>query len=636
MNRIISYLNPGNRRQEGFLMPTVIILIAVMSSVAYATLIQANNSLNLSYKQSYIQMAREASKAAIDYSQEQFDNASCGNYNGTAETTLTGPTNNRYKITMQADVQSTSADGYEKKVIGTGRVYLPKTSSTALYVFDIRSEIVRTYAVCKTPDNFNPLVWLDASDINTLKTSTNSTTVISSGNCNNCGNGQATAVKERVDNGQQAASTSSNLEFHSCKASDFTTAICNSNATKYLYVGLMFQDVNAPKNSAIGTATLSLQGATPAGAAGAVTHRVCGIYETSTNPHKTLFSTTATGQVRNRMQTEGLHTNTCQDTTTNNFPPGNSVGLDVTAVVQEMVNNPNWDPANNGGRIGFAVYRMSGTGSRTAVKDSTQLSISYATGPMLQVANGGTLTQWNDKSVNQYHAKFAFGNAPTRQDNQINSRTVLRFNNGAMVSTLITALSLKREMTVLAVIKPNFSTSGSLGRVVSGMSATGTSDTTGINSIIPLRRQNNATGFSNFYDSNAGDEVTMGCNPACNNTPYLATSVFTIDTNNDKIIASLKGNGGAQTGTKLNIDPGSPPPKYTYSIDQLYLGGRRNGAMPGSGADYLNGDYAEIVIYDKALSCRQIESLEEYFRAKWAIAPSQWATTCPEDTIPTL
>ena len=105
-----------NRSEEGYLMPVIIILMVVMTSVAYATLIQSNNALNLSYKEAYIQMARVASKAAIDYAQEQFDNANCGNYNGTSETLLSSSTNTRYKVTMQADVQSTSTDGFEKKV----------------------------------------------------------------------------------------------------------------------------------------------------------------------------------------------------------------------------------------------------------------------------------------------------------------------------------------------------------------------------------------------------------------------------------------------------------------------------------------------------------------------------------------
>ena len=65
----------------GFIMPTVLILMVVVATIAYATLVQANNSLNLAYKQAYIQMARTASKAAIDYAQEQFDLSSCGSYN---------------------------------------------------------------------------------------------------------------------------------------------------------------------------------------------------------------------------------------------------------------------------------------------------------------------------------------------------------------------------------------------------------------------------------------------------------------------------------------------------------------------------------------------------------------------------
>ena len=106
----------GRRNENGYLMPVIVILMVVMTSVAYATLIQSNNSLNLSYKEAYIQMAREASKAAIDYSQEQFDNASCGNYSGTAETALSSSSNTRYRVTMQADVQSTSVDGFEKEM----------------------------------------------------------------------------------------------------------------------------------------------------------------------------------------------------------------------------------------------------------------------------------------------------------------------------------------------------------------------------------------------------------------------------------------------------------------------------------------------------------------------------------------
>ncbi|OGL25667.1 hypothetical protein A2708_02400 [Candidatus Saccharibacteria bacterium RIFCSPHIGHO2_01_FULL_49_21] len=621
---------------SGYVMPSIIILMVIMSTVAYATLISANNSLNLAYKQTYIQMARTASKAAIDYAQEQFDSSTCGAYDGTSETDLTGASNSRYRITMQAEVIETSADGYEKKIVGTGRVYLPKATTEALYVFDVRSEIVRTYAVCKTPDNFGPLVWLDASDTSTLKKTI--TTVLSdSTTFGGSGDSTRDTVEERVDNGAQGGSswTSSDLEMHSCSSSEFSSAICNNNPTKYLYAGLVFNNMNIPAGATVDTATLTFTGGTPSGTSGSVTHRVCGIYETSVNPHKTLYTSSGSSQVRSRIQTANLHTGTCQDTSTNNFPPGNTTDFDVTNVIQEMVNHGDWDPSANEGRLGLAVYRVSGSGSRRALKNGVSLSVSYNTGSIVQANDTEAISQWDDKSANQYHAVYTFGNAPTREDNEINGKTIVRFDNGALRSTLTTALSGKRESAVFAVLKPNFDNSDQYGRVVSGMSASAPNDTGGTNSIIPLRRQSNLDGFSNYYANSGSYEATMGCG-SCDGQPYLVSSVFRINTTDDTITGQLRGNGGSQTGERTGINPGSPPPPYTFGIDQLYFGGRRNGAGAGNGADYFSGDYAEIVVYDKALACREVEALEEYFRAKWAIAASQWSTTCPADTIPTL
>ena len=310
---IYQRMRRSNITQAAYIMPSVIILMVIMSTVAYATLISANNSLNLAYKQTYIQMARTASKAAIDYAQEQFDSSTCGAYDGTPETDLTGATNTRYRITMQAEVTETSGDGYEKKIIGTGRVYLPKATTEALYVFDVRAEIVRTYAVCKTPDNFGPLVWLDASDTSTLKKTI--TTVLSDSTVfGSSGDSSRDSLEERVDNGAQGGSswTSSDLEMHSCSSSEFSSAICNSNSTKYLYAGLVFNNMNIPAGATIDTATLTFTGGTPSGTSGGVTHRVCGIYETATNPHKTLYTSSGSSQVRSRMQTANLHTATCR------------------------------------------------------------------------------------------------------------------------------------------------------------------------------------------------------------------------------------------------------------------------------------------------------------------------------------
>lgn len=637
MRRLLTSIAKSNSAQGGYIMPTVIILMVIMSSIAYATLLQANNSLNLSYKQTYIQMAREASKAAIDYAQEQFDNANCGNYSGTSETALTGSTNSKYKVTMQAQVQSTSTDGYEKNIIGTGRVYLPKSSSTALYVFDIRSEIVRTYAVCKTPDNFAPLAWYDASNANTLKSSTTVTTTPTT-SYGNASDSTRDTLEERADNGTQTTASwqSNDFEMHDCDPSEFSNAVCNSNTTKYINAGMIFSNVNVPKNASIGSATIKLNCATPAGSGGTLNQRIYGFYKSSTNPHPDLFSQTGSNQLKNPLTTASLRTSAYSDVTSNNCPPGNQTTFDVTAIVQEVVNNSNWNPtgAGNNGRMGFVFTRLSGGGSRHMLKNGNLLSVSYSTASVTPAPNGGTIFEWDDISGNGNNAQSAFGTSPTRQDNQINGKTVVRFNNGALLASLTSALSSRREMTVFAVVKPTF-TGGSSGRMISGMSTSGTTDTSNANSIVPLMRNASAAGFSSSYDNNS-DKVNLTCSPSCTNQPTLLTSLFDSNTANNTITATLRRNGPTQSGNLTNIDPGSPPPKYTYSIDQLYLGGRRSGSMPGSGADYFNGDYGEIVVYDHALTCHEMEDLEEYFRVKWAIAGSQWTSTCPPDDVPTL
>lgn len=613
--------------------------MVIMTSIAYATLLQANNELSLSYKQAYIQMARSASKAAIDYSQEQFDNSNCGSYSGTGEIDLTGASNSRYRITMQADVTGTSGDGFEKTIKGTGRVYLPKASAQALYVFDIRSEIVRTYAVCKDPSNFAPLVWLDSSNTASLKkTGTITTTLTPTTSFGNAGDSARDVLEERADNGSQTSGSwqSNDIEMNTCDSSEFSNAICTSNATKYLNIGMVYSSVSVPKDATITSATITLACTNPAGVSGGLSDSIYGFYKSASDLHPDLFTSAGSNQLKTPLGTASLHTSAHADVSSNNCPPGNNTVFNVTSVAQEIVNNANWDPDAGGGRMGFVITRTSGAGSRHLLKNGNLFTISYSTATVSQANNGDGIGQWDDISGNGNNAKFVYGNDPTRQDNQINAKPVVRFNNGALVSNLTSAVSGQREFTVFAVLKPNMGTSGATGRVISGMTTSGTNDTGGTNAVIPLRRQTSATGFGSFYANSATYETTMGCNPDCASTPYLVNSLFQIDSTDNTVTATLRGNGNTQNGQKIGINPGSPPPPYTFSIDQLYWGGRRSGALPGAGQDYFNGDYAELVVYNKALACHEIEDLEEYFRAKWSISASQWIDSCPPTNVPTL
>ncbi len=629
LKRFSSLGNPG-----GFVMPTVIILISLMSLLAYAALLQTNNGLNLAYKQTYIEIARIASKAAIDYAQEQFDNAPCGSYTGTAEQDLVS--NSRYRVTLKAEVTNTSADGFEKTIKGTGSVYLPKLSTTAKYVFDIRSEIVRTYAVCKTPDNFAPLIWLDASNTASLKKiGTSTTTVSPATSFGNAGDSTRDTLEERADNGAQTSASwqSNDFEMHTCETAEFSSAICSSNSTKFLNIGMIYSNIAVPKNSTITSATITLACTTPSGTSGSVTHRIYGFYKSATDLHPDLFTQSGSNQLRTPLATSSLHTTSSASISDNNCPPGNNTVYNVTSVVQEIINNANWDPATGGGRMGFVIQRTAGNGSRHLLKAGNALNISYSTSVVSQANNGDQLGQWDDLSGNGNNALSTHGSAPTRVDNQVNGLPIVRFSNGNMLSSLTSALSAKREMTVFAVMKANFGTSGSDGRLISGTSSSVNNDTTAGSSIIPLLRYAGNSGFSSIYSGSSSTYRTdFSCAAACASTAYLYNSTFTINDANT-IDSSLKGNG-VPVASRTGLSPSGSP--YTYGINQVYFGGNRSGAMPGSGVNYLNGDYAELIVYDHVLACREIESIEDYLRGKWALAASAYTTTCPADLIPVL
>jgi hypothetical protein len=600
-------------------MPTVIFMMVIMSLVAYAALVASNNSLNLSYKQSYIGMARVASKGAIDYAQEQFDTNS--SYNGTAETTLASTTN--YRLTFTVAVLSTSADGYTKTVRGTGSVYLPKLSSTAKYVFDVRAEVVRTYAIAKTPDNFGPTLWLDASDTSSLFGQVTNTIhkVTTFGTAT-----QSTrdTLQELASNGSQTASSwqNQNMQMSTCSSGDFTSTICSSSTTKYLYNGVVFQGVNIPQGATITSATITLPGATPAGSNGSLTNQLFGVYQASNNPYVPLFTSSGSNQLKNMMVNANQHTAASATITTNNLPPGNSLSFDIKNVVQEIVNHPQWgqniaDGKNDFDFMGFGIQRTAGAGSRNLGKDGITLDITYTSTNTALAANGASVAQWNDKSGNGNHAIATHGTPPTRQDNALNSKSVVRFGGGGdMLSSLLNAIS-GHNVTVIAVTKPNTS-SASNARFISLMNTTDTNDTTA-NSIAALTRSSNTSTVLSRYNT---DSNTVNVSNVVNGTPGILSLTYAQGEN-----ATLRYNGAYATGDSTALN---------YNANQIWIAGNRSGSGVGGGVNYFNGDMAEIVVYNYRLTCHQIASIEDGLRTKWGISASPWADSCPAENIPTL
>jgi Tfp pilus assembly protein PilX len=136
------------KSQSGFAMPmilTFIILIGVVGTSLVQSSVQTNGSAVL---HSQVQIAHIASKAAIDYAEEQYEINS--SYTGTAEQDLF--VNDFYRATIEVQIlynESSSA----KRVQGIGRVYIPETSSNAKVVRDIKSTIITNPIIVGTGVN---------------------------------------------------------------------------------------------------------------------------------------------------------------------------------------------------------------------------------------------------------------------------------------------------------------------------------------------------------------------------------------------------------------------------------------------------------------------------------------------------
>ncbi len=122
---------------SAFMMPMVILLMAILMIVGSAALAQAANSFGLSTKQGYDNMALEGARSGIEYARVHYKNDSpCYNPQGSSpvETVSSGQSGGTYKVTFQvepvvpAGTTFSPCGSYTVKV--TGRVYTPATSST--------------------------------------------------------------------------------------------------------------------------------------------------------------------------------------------------------------------------------------------------------------------------------------------------------------------------------------------------------------------------------------------------------------------------------------------------------------------------------------------------------------------------
>lgn len=609
-------------------MPVIILLLSLMAITAYSVLSIAGTSIDQSFSNGYKSTTDSAAKSGINYAKIQINDSYCGNYQGTEETNIVN--NDNYRLSFKVEVTSASNDGLSKTVKSSSYLYLPANASRPKFT---KSETKTIYSAsndkCKNPNFYSPLVWLDASDSSTLlKPGASLKTLSSSTSYGNAGDTTRDTLEERQDNGATSPDSFKNtsLDLHTCSSASFDNYICNNKTTKHVNVGLIFQNINIPKNASIASATLELKCSNNQSSEGLLSHRIKGFYQSSSDYNPSLFNGTAASQLKNVLDSNELHTNSSTELSENSCNPNGKLVFNVKDIVQEIVNGGGWNPTEeNKASLGLAISYLSGFGSRSIYKSGNTLTISYSTNPLSTANNGETVGAWVDKSGNSNNGELVYGNAPTFGSSTLNNKPSLEFNNSVLGVKLSRHLDNAKEMTVFAVIKPNFGSSSTSGRIISGIKDSAENDDTNARSIIPLFRNTDKNGFATQYAAGSAFSLTNECQD-CSGASIL-TSLFA-KAKNQSIRASLAINNQVVASNSSLKPVGSP---YTYSIDRLYIGGSRTGLLPGNGASYFNGNYSELIVYDKALSCRQINSVNNYLREKWNISNTVYPEGCVED-----
>lgn len=200
--------------------------------------------------------------------------------------------------------------------------------------------------------------------------------------------------------------------------------------------------------------------------------------------------------------------------------------------------------------------------------------------------NGSTVSQWDDKSGNDYHvSQGTASNQPTYTTSVLNSKSVVRFDgNDELLNGSATVVGGSTNRTVFIVFN---STAGSVTYSVTLGDSTSTGQAFGISREIAVRVNNGSRVWSTG---------------AINSTHSIVT--IALDGTSTTDLSAWK-NGSSLTASSTSA-------QTINTAAGIIVG---NGTSGGN----LTGDVAEVVVYSSALSTTDRESVESYLSSKWGI-----------------
>jgi hypothetical protein len=201
--------------------------------------------------------------------------------------------------------------------------------------------------------------------------------------------------------------------------------------------------------------------------------------------------------------------------------------------------------------------------------------------------NGGTVSQWNDKSGNGYNvSQSTASNQPTYTASALNGKSVVRFDGGDELNGSATVVGGSTNRTVFVVFNcNNFGTTPAYGVTLGDSTSNG--ESFGVSREIAVRVNSGYRTWTTAVDS----------------THAIVTIV--LDGTSTTGLSAWK-NGSILTANLTSA--------RTLNTAAGFIVG--NGTAGGE----LNGDVAEIIVYNSALSTSDRQSVESYLSIKWGIS----------------
>jgi hypothetical protein len=208
--------------------------------------------------------------------------------------------------------------------------------------------------------------------------------------------------------------------------------------------------------------------------------------------------------------------------------------------------------------------------------------------------SGSDVTAWADQSGNGINAETSPGSEPTFVSNTLNGKPVLRFNGAGQQMALFDVIG-GTAYTIFIVCKNNDNVNGSMffwtsdanyGRYIGSITSAGYNASARNKFILS---QNDAGGGE-------GESIIAWSSTAVNNNYFIGTAI-------------QNGGGKAYSNGSGGVDSlGTFDASNTFDL----IGGYAFGYE-------LDGDVAEIISYNRALSNSERQQVEGYLNAKYAI-----------------